>query len=1016
MEEDKILNVYTENLEGVKLIEAGAGTGKTFSLSVLVLRMILETYKEPNYNDILKDILVVTFTNAATEEMRVRISKFIDDALHYYEDGQKEEKQDKPFYDYLSRIADKDKEKKEKIRILKLAKYHLDEASIYTIHSFSQRMLAEFSADTGFFADLSVIPDETELIKYYVYEFWREKINIKGSKYEELDLDGGDIGIMVNSVQKFLDGKQLVGEGLFIEMLHELNNYVADWITRRKEEDKLLSYNDMIRLLYEKVTENRRLVQKIRSKYRAVFVDEFQDTDEKQYGIFKKVFIENNDNPRVFFIGDPKQAIYSFRGADVNVYYKAKDEIKEIKYLTTNYRSSENFIKDANRLFGYLSEKTKNLEGIRFEYKELGFANGEPEKHFDFLPQNIEPYPGIICYDVNSDKGYANKNSLKEKAVVLVKNILAGSEYKKSDLAVLVRSNNEAKEVKELLDQNNIDSVIQDDTKVIQTDEAKSLYYLLRAALFPSEANMRTALNSKLPGYTVKEILGDLSEEEYDKFGNIRQVWESEGIFPAVLKIMNLFGVWYKVGAVQGVEKDREITNLLHIAEILNEQEMRNRFAPVQLLEWFGKEINEPDEASGYELRVEGDMEKVRIVTIHKSKGLEYPVVILPFLNFYEEVFRSSSIYTFYQKEWKYTYGKPDIKKDIVLLKNRVSENMRLMYVAITRAQDYAFVFSFNRAKQGGHNNRSFFKHLKDVAGIENIFADSELFCEKFELEDRNPGEYLEEAVKPAQRVKAFTGDLSLKWQVTSYSELDEHQVSATAEECTGNENEYDRFIFQLLPKGAGTGNVIHNLLESCDFSELEDFVIPDKYLKFAGGDHAREMLDEFLRHVVYARYTTADGKPFTLKEVTNVFKEEEFYFSYDDFAKEKLQKILPEISLSGNEFTQSGVVHGFMDMLFEYDGKIYLLDWKSNYLGCDKEDYAQKRLETAIIDNNYRLQYYIYSVALFRFLGEETFKSKFGGVYYVFVRGVRKDENYGIYYTMPDVGKIQELSEKVFR
>ncbi len=1008
------LDVYSESLDGIKLIEAGAGTGKTFSLSVLVLRMILEGYKEHEYNDILKDILIVTFTNAATEEMRIRISKFIDYALNYYEEGSFADNPGKEFYDYLSRIAGNDDARKDKIRRLKLAKYNLDEASIYTIHSFSQRMLAEFSADTGFFADFSVIPDESELIKYYVYEFWREKINIKGSKYEELDLGSNDINIMVNSVNKFLEGKELVGEGLYIDMLHELNSYVEKRIKKRKEDDKLLSFNDMIRLLYDKVRKNERLAKKIRSKYRAVFVDEFQDTDEKQYGIFKKVFIENNDDPHVFFIGDPKQAIYSFRGADVNVYYKAKDEIKEIRFLTTNYRSSANFIRDANKLFGNLSDKTSSVEGIRFDYNELRAANKEAENKFDFLPDVIGGYPGIICYDVNADNGYANANSIKEKTVILVKNILARSKYKKSDLAILVRGRDEAKSIKALLDSNNIDSVIQDDTKVIQTEEAQSLYYILRAALFPSESNIRTALYGKLPGYTIKNIIEGPGEGEYDKFVSIRQAWESEGIFPAVLKIMNLFGLWYKAGVEHDVEKDREITNLLHIAEILNEKEVRSRFSPVQLLEWFGREINEPDEASGYELRVEGDTEKVRILTIHKSKGLEYPVVILPNLNFYEIGFKRTDVHVFYHDGWKYTYGKPALN-DSVFLKNRISENIRLLYVAITRARDYAFVFDFKRSNRGGHNNVSFFKHLTEQAGIENIFGSSGLFCERFNLTDVSLPEPDGRATDVERKVKDFTGDLSLKWQVTSYSELDEHQVSMMAEECTGNEDEYDNFIFSLLPRGAGAGNVIHNLLEECDFAGLENFVIPDKYLKFAGTDNAREMFNEFISHVVYANYQTGAGKSFNLKEIENVFKEEEFYFSYDGFAKEKLQEILPGVTLSENEFTKSGVVHGFIDMLFEHEGKVYILDWKSNYLGCNKESYTQDKLEAAIRDNNYQLQYYIYSVALFRFLGEEEFRHKFGGVFYVFVRGVRKHENYGIYYTMPDIKRIKYISEEVF-
>jgi ATP-dependent exoDNAse (exonuclease V) beta subunit len=139
--------------------------------------------------------------------------------------------------------------------------------------------------------------------------------------------------------------------------------------------------------------------------------------------------------------------------------------------------------------------------------------------------------------------------------------------------------------------------------------------------------------------------------------------------------------------------------------------------------------------------------------------------------------------------------------------------------------------------------------------------------------------------------IKNFNGDLSLKWKVTSYSELDEHQASGITTDCHGLENEYDEFVFSLLPRGAGAGNLIHNLLEKCDFQEVDEVGIGDEFVKFVGVDNASEMFVRFLKHIAKAKYCDSSGECFNLTEVNNVFKEEEFYFSFDEFAKDKLSK-----------------------------------------------------------------------------------------------------------------------------
>ncbi len=1004
------------------LIEASAGTGKTFSIASLVLRIILE-----KDNADIKKILILTFTNAATNELRIRVRKFLNEAWNFLEYGDGEV--DGVIKDIVTKAIEGkgEKEIKQIKNGLRLAMLEIDEAPIYTIHSFCQRMLTDFAFETGMSPDFDVLPDESALLNNILLKFWREYVNMQNAKYDVRNMLGemnaffgkNDFSInnlwalLSDSVRKYLSGRELaLPEGFednqLFEMLKEANVYVKKKIDDFKKKYGLVSYNDMIKMLHDSVHNKEELAEKIKEKFDFVFVDEFQDTDNLQYEIFKKVF--EREVP-VFYIGDPKQSIYSFRGADIYTYMEAKKNA-ECRKMKMNFRSSKELIADLNALFGSLKEEDR--ENLGFEYSDVN-----AKKELDY---NVDGEKrGIYVHKVTSEgKNYATQKDLKDETPEIVKYLVSKGEIevenengnkekrkiKYSDIAILVRYNRDAKELKTQLSKSAIPAVVVDETPVLKTSEAKELFFVLRAVSNPSDVNINTALATSLVGSIDYETILKAEKEKFvEVFGQIKEVWNNEGVFPAIIKFMSAFGIWNKSGSESDVDRERKITNVLHIAEILNDKEINLQYGMLDLLNWFGKTIND-DEAvgEGYELRMESDKSAVKIVTIHKSKGLEYPVVLLPMMNLTHAIDARKKIIEFYDrgaKKWKYSLFRNSDYKNLAESELE-KENMRLFYVAMTRAKYFNFIFYYDVSR---NKQKSLFRFFK------GYFVGN-----KFDVNFSGAGTNQASETEERGEVKEFYGETKQVWGVTSYSALDEHTHEVVAAMSEGlNLTGYDKFIFEDLPKGASVGNILHKIFEEVDFSN------PEEYWKSEKKDILLKTLDlreeGYLKQMVNNVLDANFHEGINLRKADNVFKELEFYFSFNSLDRGKINTLFEKYSVPAvitEADAQQGVIHGFIDLVFEYDGKVYILDWKSNHLGYSLDDYNAESLKVAMEINNYYLQYYIYSLAMYRYLGEERFKNNFGGVYYVFLRGVRAKKHTGIFYTKPDFDLIKEFDDMI--
>ena len=332
---------------GRYLIEASAGTGKTFTITHLVLRLILAGVP-------VRQILVTTFSRAAADELKSRILELLNEELNNRipKQGQNDASgtgsEDETGQSDLFEAALSAGELKERI-LLKLAVSSIDEMTVSTIHGFCQKMLREFALKSGKRSELEVVQNEKDYTDRLAQAFCRKRF-----------YGGGPGGVKYGNIQKAAQyasepiDRVISGDGP--NPYYEAYCFAKERLQAEKDRAGVLSSNDMIRDLDAALQADEGLANMIRARYRAVFVDEFQDTDRLQYRIFDKCFPQ--DSPCLFYmIGDPKQAIYGFRGADIYTYLQAKRDLlakagEEPFTLTRNFRSSPDMIRAVNLMFG----------------------------------------------------------------------------------------------------------------------------------------------------------------------------------------------------------------------------------------------------------------------------------------------------------------------------------------------------------------------------------------------------------------------------------------------------------------------------------------------------------------------------------------------------------------------------------------------------------------------------------------------------------------------------------------
>lgn len=1105
-------------LQGSNLIEASAGTGKTYSIAILALRLILEK------NISIREILMVTFTKAAVAELEERIRKFIRSA---YKCAQGEPISDQTITNLVQHSMNEIGQEKTLER-LKDATLFLDETSVLTIHSFCQQTLTEFAFETNQLFGADLLQDTSAILEEEVQKFWRKNIttippallsilmdfqlsrssittivkqHLAGKRFfkydsqKEYSLCEDDFLYFLKKIneskelsdkvlkdlhQHVMDNNEELKERSqrnanarkhILERIDDPEDFVFTINEKRKskyivelypdilenwdewngskekikeiitdcfnhiycvaineisagvEKHKLsanqLSFDDLIVKLHQAIAsgkDNSALVAALQKKYKAVFIDEFQDTDKLQYEIFKTAF---GTNTILFYIGDPKQSIYAWRKADIFTYFKAYKDVDKIYDMNVNYRSTESMIEAMNKFF--LPEE--NFDTFYFEkekdkiiYKKVESPENNKSGYFRMGAENVIPI------SINTQP---NKTKINEAVAARVVDLLRNKEYsingrqiKPSDIGILVRSKSEGFKIKNNLSRFHIPAVTITDAKVLQSGEAQEVLYLLEAMSDPSPSKINRALLSSFTGYNTIKILSLNTEKVTLLFKKYKNSWEKSGVYEPLNLFISEFGVQKHLLETNTENGERIITNLYQLIELLFKTESIKNLSPAELIDWLKRAMEEED-AVGDELeqRIENDEEAVKITTIHSSKGLQYPIVIAPSLDMLKfNTFEDCS----YRDEKTSEYisalkSQLDEEQTEIYMKQLEQENRRLLYVAITRAIYKCFIYK-NTYRNYNDSSLSTFINALTPSSVIN-FEDPDIDTENYYYKADIP-------VTEAKRSSIVTFDLLQKnWQRMSFTSLAANLEIRPKIKAAPNKDPYEQFILNQLTRGNITGNMLHYIFENIHFSDDSKWpLVVEKAIKrFAPGskDIYEEFLPEMIHQVLNAPIHTGE-KEFRLKEITfeKRIHELEFDFPVSTFNPTELTLFVEKNRLINvKSFREiEGMMNGLIDLFFEHDGKYFILDWKSNYLGGSLEDYTTEALANAMNENNYHLQYLIYTVALKKYLESRlpdfNYERDFGGVLYLFVRGMRKDKNEGVFYTKPSQEMVEKLEE----
>ena len=1323
------LDALTFPLHGSRLIEASAGTGKTFTLALLYVRLVLghgapgTAHPRPLLPE---EILVVTFTKAATKELRERIRARLVEAAALFSETPDATMTTAPASadrDPLLALRDSTAPKDWPACALRLrqAADAMDEAAIFTIHGWCQRMLQEHAFATRGLFERELTPDQADLFAELLRDYWRQTFyplsadaakcvqaavtspdalraklsdwlkqrdtdlsyagevltppdldkvlqqaiarhqeeqereaqaaqqaeslrqlenaaraewrqdqealeaylrdirpHLNGSthgsaKPEAFDKLLAEIAAWANDEQtkapsklaRFAAGRFNFRQTASVQEAksHPAFDALADWqkavqearppaaannadadpqaqvpdlaaqimahaaawmrkeLPRRLAQRAEMGFDELLLDLDAALTpamepavdataeglpgdQAHALAAIIRQQFPAALIDEFQDTDPVQYRIFDRVYrvADNHSGTLLTMIGDPKQAIYSFRGADIHTYLKARQAVDgRIYRLDRNYRSTQSMVAACNRLFEY-AESQHPRGAFRFRQQETQDNQGIKDNPVPFdrvrakgrderLLIHGQESPALTFWELDTDGEPINKKTyLSEMADRAASELCrwldrpdaqrtgfihgdtqAFKPLQPRDIAILVRDGDQADAMYKALAARGIASVyLSERNSVFESVEAHDLVHWLRACAEPTnEGLIRNALATTTYGLSPKALAEELNdeaqwEERVERFRGYRKLWRMRGVL-AMLRAL-LHEAELPARLLAEPRGERALTNLLHLAEWL--QQAAERLDGEQaLIRHLVEHLDQKDESTT--VRLESDAERVQIITIHKSKGLEYPLVLLPFVCTWRPV-DGRTRQVIYQQEgqrlreiagsnvFEAAWAQAD--------DDRLSEDMRLLYVAATRAKfglwlGVGLLKHGNRRASNMHQGAMGYllaggaplgdaKNLKALlgrvcSGQPESQPESALRLEPAPAIDSlrlpiGPDARLADARKPTHQPFA-------RWWIASYSALRFRTGAETSSEATAleeaepppvptnaalpgeqdlpmrpgenldleqslsKENSVQQDLAQQaltqetevqdvqtertaadpatslhdLPRGSTYGTFLHGLLEWA--AEQQHRVNGQSlrgYQAAVAADHARrdtlarrcqlrgltpwiDRLDAWLcsylqQPLRLQGLEDAQGLTPELRladlSPRQMQVEMEFWIESRGVEAERLDRLVRAHCLPGRPRATAepaqlnGMLKGFIDLVFEYGGRYYVLDWKSNWLGEDDGAYTREAMTEAVLHHRYDLQYALYLLALHRQLQarlpDYDYDRHMGGAVYAFLRG----------------------------
>ncbi|QNP39403.1 exodeoxyribonuclease V subunit beta [Lysobacter solisilvae (ex Woo and Kim 2020)] len=1139
------------DLHGLQLIEASAGTGKTFTLATLVTRLVIERELR------VGQILAVTFTEAATQELRERLRQRLTLAaqLARGEDVAADATEAALTRELIARRLAYEGAAALQARLQRAA-HEIDLAAVFTIHGFCARVLGEHALEAGQpFVAANLVGSDRELRDEVAADLWRAfgsdasdaellarewsegpaalasdlsallaatevtppppvpapdplpalqqaaaalrkafaqhgdelrarldeaiaagVLNANSYKPDLTDAlwpalarwyaDSRDLGPihshidrltpqtlalrtkkgrerdtptspMCAAVALYLDAREAREEWLAdqtIGLVHRLRDDAVARLARLKRVRRVQTFDDLIEGVAGALegAHGEALVQRLRQQYTVALVDEFQDTDPRQWAIFRRVFGGEGDaDVNLFLIGDPKQAIYRFRGGDVHTYLAAARDAQRAPELRQNFRSRPALLCALQALYDRGGETAFVDPHIRYiEVEPGGTAQDADYRRAGHAAPALTLRRLPAPEDGGSWKADDARRFAAEACVAAMHAVLTdarhgmatirGRPVRAGDLAVLVRDHREATLMQALLNRAGIPAVAAGRQSLFNSEQAREVLALLEALLHPGdEARLRGALAGVWLGADAATLAAFDTDEHLRGQWQLRALdwrerWERHG----PLALISDRCAEHAPRLLQLLDGERRLTNLLQLAEVLQEA-TATALGVHGLVDWLRRRIAEADDFDEtQQLRLESDAERVQVMTLHKSKGLEFPLVFLPFAGIGRERKAPRGWCEVLSAQGRRLQLETGRECDAGMwtqavatrLHEEAAEDARLLYVGLTRAQHALWLACGPLYK---YEDTPLARLLGEVDTLPAQVTDA-IVLEADPLPLAAPPLPPESGGEvPAARVVART--LSRDWWVYSFTQLanedSSHAAAATgAEEGAGDEPEtapaadYDRRF-----SGSRFGNVLHEALERVDFTawrNVRDAIPPGQEAPLraalSGGGYTAADSDDGLPVLVALVGATLNAplpEGVRLCELPEAQRraEMEFHFALQTvdvgalLATLHAHGVLRERHAFGLRRTLDGLMTGKIDLVYTLaDGRTFLLDYKSNRLPA----YDPATLDAAMDDSEYTLQALIYTLALHRWLrfrlgADYDYERHFGGVRYLYCRGL---------------------------
>lgn len=1158
----KIFDALRAPLSGINLIEASAGTGKTWSLATLFVRLLLGDANNAPLT--IDKILVVTFTRAATAELYQRFQDKIMRSL----DGL-DHACDEDIKALIAPYCGDESHRKFARSHLRNALDQFDRAAIYTIHSFCRRVLSNYVIDkVPLPLSEATIEDDTPLLKSLAADFWRTYVvydadlaklvtqyridsdsvlkdirpyigkpylqkeaflpvdlgeaqaalqeawqvvllrlnegaivfwdyhaNLKQNIYRQFTyrtlfewLDSAAVRtifaqgktlltdekrkqlarlqpeVLQNSIKKisssldpitiachpfFLAVVQLLASDQIMRNLQQqvidnLRMHMIDWIdeklanpinqTQRRVDDLV---TDLMRL----VKNSDRLAAEITNTWQAALIDEFHDTDPMQYDIFCRSFIKHKKP--VFLVGDPKQAIYGFRGADIFTYFLARNHVDHYYTLTKNYRSTPAIVESVNALFG---RSKAFLLDIPFLPAQSAIQNGKLTDGYPAIVWHWLAHDGSeMAISIQQAWDSAVQLTVRRIATLLSNKFFIQDDLDErlltgADIAVLVSTHIQGDAIRDALATYGIASISLTRRSVFKSREANDLLILLNAWCYPgNEYAFHAGLATEIVGLDALAIhqLNDKARTRYQAlFFDSHQQWLTNGVMAAWRFYMASDGVVSRILALK--DGERRLTNLTHLVELSQQQASKKQLSMRALFGWFRQCMISSSANENHYERLESDEDLVRIVTIHAAKGLQYPIVFCPFLWHTHPDKKTDPFLLYHTDSNAYLAAKVMAdEKTIQRAQNEAfAEYIRELYVALTRAK-LRIEICWGNVKDIKNSPLTWLLHAKNYSSFEVM--QQELVCTTPQLQSElinlihqypqlmflmtsdllMPVALLENKTQPPAPLLLTPPVVLPAWQVASFSRLTDVFRSNAKNRWLGCETDLVETISKpaktAFPKGSRAGRCLHDVLEAIDFSQPNHALYPaiDAALLKNGFDPAiwRQAAFDLVSGVLDIPL----GNTFSLRSIAKVNRltEMEFLLPLVPLQVDALKKILthPDYKLHpafkeaacSLDFEEvKGYLRGFIDLIVLSDDTFYVVDYKLHYLGEFIQDYEASKLLYTIASEHYYLQYLIYLIAFRAYLRSRALPLAIGGVYYLFLRGLDQ-QGFGVWFDQPD-------------